>query len=129
MSKDGFRTKNTTKGNPPRLPFTDLKTKILGKNYTLSLVFVSNQKSKILNKTYRNKNAPANVLSFPLEKTSGEIFIDLQEARKEFSKFNLSYKNFVALLFIHALLHLKGLRHGSTMEQREKEVMRDFNLL
>ena len=129
MSKDGFRTKNTTKGNPPRLPFTDLKNKILGKNYTLSLVFVSNQKSKILNKTYRNKNAPANVLSFPLEKTSGEIFIDLQEARKEFSKFNLSYKNFVALLFIHALLHLKGLRHGSTMERREKEVMRDFNLL
>ena len=64
-----------TTGKLPRLPFALMKEGVLGKNYDLSLVFVSESKSKELNRTYRKKNKPANVLSFPYSKKEGEIFI------------------------------------------------------
>lgn len=85
---------------------------ILGPEYDLSLVFCTPQKSHELNLKHRNKDKEANVLSFPLTDKSGEIFIKLPI--KDFS---------VEHLFIHALLHLKGLRHGSRMESEEKKYL------
>jgi probable rRNA maturation factor len=118
-----------TKGKLPSLPFTALKNLILGKNYELSIAFVSPDKSRNLNKKYRNKNSPTNVLSFAYEKGNGEIVISLKTARGDAPRFNTTYKNFVAHLVIHAMLHLKGMQHGSTMENKEKAVMDKFSLL
>lgn len=114
-----FLIKNTTKKKVPEVPFEKIKDSILGKNYELSLVFCSDALSRRLNLLYRDKNRPANVLSFPLGKFSGEIFINLSKIR-EFS---------AAHLFIHALLHLKGMRHGRTMEQTEKRLLSKFSHL
>ncbi len=111
------------------IPFTRLKNIVLGRKYELSLVFTDNIHSRRLNTIYRRKNKPANVLSFPLSKKSpdcagsGEIFIDLITAKKEAPKFEMSFKRFVTYLFIHGLLHLKGMRHGATMEEVEKELL------
>ena len=108
------------------IPFTRLKTTVLSRNYELSLVFIDNRFSRRLNATYRGKNKPTNVLSFPLSKTSGEIFIDLVTAQKEAKKFDMSFEKFVEYLFIHGLLHLKGTKHGGTMERRERQLMKQF---
>lgn len=105
------------------IPFTRLKNLVLGKNFNLSLVFTYPDHSRELNKKYRKKNKPANILSFPLSKKSGEIFIDLITTKKDAKKFQMSFKDFVTLLFIHGLLHLKGMRHGDTMERREKKLL------
>ena len=94
----------------------------MGEKYDLSLVFIESRLSEELNEKYRKKKGPANVLSFPLDKGSGEIFIDLQKAKKEGAAFNLSYGQFLRLLFIHSLLHLKGFRHGSKMEKKESQL-------
>ena len=105
------------------IPFTSLKNKVLPRDYELSLVFVDSNFSRKLNRTYRGKNKSANILSFPLSNKCGEIFIDLITARKEMKKFNMSFKKFVTYLFIHGLLHLKGMRHGDTMEKAEQKLL------
>jgi probable rRNA maturation factor len=115
----------TPRRNTFSIPFTNLKNTVLGRKFELSLVFIDDKFSRRLNSTYRGKNKPANVLSFPLSKRSGEIFIDLITARKETQKFDMTFKKFVTFLFIHGLLHLKGMEHGNTMERAEKKLLHD----
>lgn len=117
-----------TKGKLPSLPFVNLKNAVLGKKYQLSVAFVGNKESQKLNKKYRGKNKPTNILSFPLSKTEGEIIICLAEARKDARNFDRTYMEFIPFLFIHGLFHLKGMSHGSTMEKREAEVRRKFEI-
>lgn len=123
-----FSVSNTTKGKHPRLPFGRIKEHVLGDAYELSLVFVGSARSRALNKKYRGKDRPTNVLSFPLDKRAGEIFIDLAIAAKEAPLYGETTRSFVALLFIHGLFHLKGFEHGSKMERKEKEVRAVFSV-
>ncbi len=122
-------TKTRTRRDTFSIPFTDLKNSVLSRDYELSLVFIDDTYSRKLNATYRGKNKPTNVLSFPLSKKSsnhtgsGEIFIDLVTAKKEARKFSMTFEKFVKYLFIHGLLHLKGMQHGATMERAEKKLL------
>jgi len=123
-----FSIHKTTKGRPPRLPFLKIKEVVLGKKYDLSLIFIGSTRSKTLNKKYRGKDKPANILSFPLVEDEGEIFIDLREAGRTAKNFNRKYENFVGFLLIHGLLHLKGFAHGSKMEDEEVKIRKKLNL-
>ena len=123
-----FSVTNKTNGRLPRLPFLDIKNAVLGKQYKASLVFAGNSLSRILNKRYRKKNKPTNVLSFSLEKKAGEIFIDMEEARREARANKGALKNQVGYLLIHGLFHLKGYRHNSTMEKKEARIRKKFSL-
>jgi probable rRNA maturation factor len=114
---DLLSIKNLTRSKAPKLPFEEIKNKVLGNKYELSLVFIGSTRSRKLNLTYRDKDKPANVLSFPLTKSSGEIFIDLNKT-KTFSTLHL---------FIHGLLHLKGMQHGGKMESEEQRLLKLFN--
>lgn len=118
----------TTKGKLPNLPFELIKNKVLGKDYMLSLAFIGDKRSHRLNKTYRKKDKPTDVLSFPLDEKSGEIFINTKAIERELKLFGLNKKELTAFLFIHGLLHLKGLDHGSTMGKEEKRLCKLFNL-
>src|SRR3990167_5378075 len=93
--------------------FEKIKNKVLGSDYELSLVFASDTLTRRLNRAYRGIDKPTNVLAFPLSKTSGEIFINRARAKP----FSVNY------LFIHGLLHLKGMEHGDTMERAEKKLL------
>jgi probable rRNA maturation factor len=117
-----------TKGTLPRVPFASIKDAILGKNYELSISFVGPTLSRTLNTTYRGKNKPTNVLSFSLSKQSGEVVLCESVMKKEYKKFNMSYKKFVVYLLIHGMLHLKGYDHGSTMENEERKFLKKFSL-
>ena len=123
-----FSIKQTIKGKLPSLPFEGLKNTILGKRYTLSLVFIGDKRSQKLNTRYRKKNKPANILSFPLSDSLGEIFINPHEARRHASQFNMTEIQFIGYLFIHGLLHLKGYEHGGTMSKEEKKFLKKFNM-
>lgn len=123
-----FTIKNTTKGKLPSLPFAKIALAVLGKTYEGSLVIVSSSKSRELNKTYRGKDYPTNILSFPLDENEGEIFLDLKKAREDAPLFKRSYTNFIGFLFIHALLHLKGYDHGVKMETAEKKFRKLFKI-
>ena len=121
-------TTKTTKGKFLHLPFVDIKNSVLGEKYDLSLVFVGDKLSKKLNFQHRKKNQPTNILSFPLSKTSGEIFINLAMAKKEAKKFERDFENFITFLFIHGLEHLKGLEHSSRMESKEIKIRKKFGV-
>jgi probable rRNA maturation factor len=114
---------NLTRGSIPRIQFEKIVNITLPRNYELSIVFVGQARSKKLNSTYRGKNKPTNVLSFPISKTSGEIFIDTTTAKKELKKFGMTYKKFITYLLIHGLLHLKGMDHGDRMERAEQKIL------
>jgi len=116
---------NTTKGRLPRLPFALFKYKILGEEYSLSLVFVSEAKSQALNKKHRGKDEPANILSFPLSKDEGEILISLEKTRKDAPSFNMPYRRFLFFIYLHGLLHLKGYSHSSKMEKKERQLLKE----
>ena len=123
-----FSIINKTKGALPRVPFVAIKNAVLGKNYSLSLVFIGQCKSKKLNFTYRQKNKPTNILSFTLDKKSGEIFITPAVLKKQTKTFDRNFDNLTAFLFIHGLLHLKGMEHGSTMEKAEVKFRKKFGI-
>jgi len=108
--------------------FSEIKNAVLGRNFNLSLVFIGEKKSRTINRIYRKKDRGTNVLSFPLSKTEGEIFINLTRVKTEAKKFNRDSGNFVFYLLIHALCHLKGMRHGSTMEREERKYRKIFGV-
>lgn len=112
----------------PTLPYEQMKDDILGKGYRLSLVFVGGTRAQKLNQQYRNKDYVPNVLSFPLDETTGEIYIAPTVAKKEAHRFNLSPRGYIGFLFIHGLLHLKGHQHGDTMEKAEARYIKKYQL-
>ena len=118
----------TIRGAYPSLPYEEIANTILGKKYDVSLVFIGAKRARSLNETYRKKTYVPNVLSFPLDSHTGEIFITPEVTQKEAVKFNLSPKGYIGYLFIHALLHLKGHHHGATMEKAEKRYVSLFGL-
>ena len=123
-----FSLTNTTKSTLPGVPFAKIKKKALGSKYSLSLVFIGEKKSQTLNKIYRGKNKPTNVLSFNISKNKGEIFITPSVVRRQIKLFQRKFDNLVAFLFIHGLMHLKGMEHGSRMGRAETKLREQFKL-
>ena len=125
---DTFSITNGTQGTIPRVPFSVIKDKVLGKRYELSLTFIGDTRMRTLNHAYRNKDTTTDILSFPLSKESGEIFISQKEATRQSKKFDMSPRDHLTFLFIHGLLHLKGLKHGRTMEKLEDRWCKQFGV-
>lgn len=126
--ENNFSLINETKGKLPSLPFEQIKNKIIGKKYELDLIFVSDKKIHALNKTYRNVDSPTDILSFPLSKNAGEIFICEKISKKMSKDFERKYDNFIAFLFIHGCVHLLGYDHGNKMETLEKKYRKYFRV-
>jgi len=112
----------------PKHPYAEMKEAILGKTYSLSLIFVGGTRAQALNKKYRNATYVPNVLSFPLTDDTGEIYITPTVAQKEAHKFGMTPNGYIGYLFIHGLLHLKGYPHGATMDKAEKKFTARFHL-
>jgi len=124
---DTITITNTAKSFP-KLPYEAIKNDILGKKYILSLAFIGGTRSQKLNMQYRKKDYVPNVLSFPLDKGVGEVYITPTIAKKEAHKFNMTHKGYIGFLFIHACLHLKGLAHGDIMDKAEAKYCKKYNL-
>ncbi len=80
-----------------------------------------------LNVERRGKSYTPNVLTFPLSDTSGEIFINLREAKRQAKKYGVPYREWTLKLFIHGLLHLEGMSHGDTMENKEQKLVKKYS--
>lgn len=127
QSSAGIDIVNLTRRHTPTgVPFVRIAKAVLGVKYDLAIVFIGARRSRNLNNKYRNKDKETNVLSFPLDKNSGEIYLNLNLIEKQVKNFDRKYTNLVAYLFIHGLLHLKGMDHGSTMEKKEEEFLSRF---
>ncbi|MEX0672866.1 MAG: rRNA maturation RNase YbeY [Candidatus Paceibacterota bacterium] len=105
-----------------------IKNAILGKHFECSLVLVGRKRSQTLNRTYRNKDKPTDVLSFTYSDTSGEIVICPEIARMKAPDFDRELDHFLVFLFIHGCFHLKGMEHGGRMEASEARIRHRFKV-
>jgi len=99
----------------------NIKSDILGKKYSLSVAFVAASVSHEINKKYRKKDKPTNVLSFALRKGEGELVLCKSVIEKEAKELERKYNDWLIFLVIHGMLHLKGMTHGSIMDKAEKK--------
>jgi rRNA maturation RNase YbeY len=125
MDSETLNITNKTRMRVPPLPFLSMKEDILGKKYSLSVAFVDEKTSHSINKTYRGKDRPTNVLSFPISKNSGELILCLSLVKKESKddekNFGKNFEDLLGFLVIHGMLHLKGMDHGAIMESSEQK--------
>ena len=108
----------------PRVPFSKMKDAVLGTEYELSVAFVTPQKMREFNRAHRRKDMPTDILSFPLSKASGEIFLCMTEVAKKAALFGMTTRQYLGYVFIHGLLHLEGCDHGRTMSVLERKFCR-----
>jgi probable rRNA maturation factor len=111
-----------------QIPLEDIKDYALGRKYNLSLVFISNILSRKINKKYRGKDKPTNILSFPLSTNDGEIFINMPLVKKEAKQENQTFIKYFGMIYVHGLVHLKGFDHGSKMKNEERKIRKKFKL-
>ena len=98
--------------------------KLLKRNGTVDLVIIDDKEMQSMNKQYRGKNNPTDVLSFAyLEVTEyekekgdvivGDIFISVDTAKKQAKEKGHNLKIEMAILFVHGLLHVFGFDHAT----------------
>ena len=119
---------SSTVAKYPEHPYETIKDTILGKSYSLSLNFIGESRAQKLNIAYRKKDYIPNVLSFPLDEKTGEMFICPKVAKSQAKDFDLSVDGYIAYLFIHGCVHLKGHDHGDTMDRLEKKYVKQFRI-
>jgi probable rRNA maturation factor len=122
------------------------------KNIEISIVLTGNEQIKELNKNYRKKDKPTNVLSFPLLDTKdikngnfknfqnkhpilvlGDIVLSYQTIKKESEEQNKIFDHHLAHLLTHSILHLTGFDHinskdANTMEDLEIEILEKMKI-
>ena len=99
--------------------FFPKKYKFPNKTISLTLLLSNNKCIKKLNKNFRNKNKPTDILSFPLSKKIliskktyiGDIIISYNFMDKPRSQNIRNFKEKVIKTFIHGYLHLLGFDH------------------
>lgn len=98
-------------------------------NPEVSLVFVGTRAIKTLNRRFLKKDAPTDVLSFPIGEKSadgkfylGDIVISVPQARKQCSSQSHGLERELELLAIHGFLHLLGFKHRKGIEEEERKI-------
>ena len=95
------------------------KYRFIKEKVSLTILLSSNKNIKKLNKKFRNKNKPTDVLSFPSEKKInikkspyiGDIVISYEFMNKPKVLKILDFKIKLTKIFIHGFLHLLGYDH------------------
>lgn len=94
----------------------------------LTARFVDNHESQTLNREYRGKDKPTNVLSFPFEcppevelNLVGDLVICVPVIASEAAAQRKTIGNHYAHMIIHGTLHLLGFDHIEEAEAQEME--------
>ena len=97
----------------------------------LSILLTDDAEIQQLNKEYRGKNQPTDVLSFPLEESDGsgeeslllgDVVISLETAERQAEEFGVSPQEEVLRLLIHGVLHLLGYDHENVSQQEARRM-------
>ena len=95
----------------------------------LTLAFVNNSAIQDLNRRFLDKDAPTDVLSFPIgEKGAdgiyylGDIIISVPHANKQRLQKKNDLERELEILTVHGFLHLLGYEHFEGMEEEEDKI-------
>lgn len=125
------------------LEMAELPDKAADKPFEVSVVFVNDDMIRILNKEYRGKNKPTNVLSFAMlddESTPdseiislGDIILAFETIDREAKENDRFMRDHIAHLLVHGTLHLLGYDHiedddANMMETLEIRILEGMDI-
>jgi probable rRNA maturation factor len=128
-----FETTVTTSGLTRFLNRARIATGLRGQ---VDILLANDQTLRHLNKTFRGKNKPTDVLSFPAPsafatKHAGDLAISLETAARQAKTYNHTLAEETKILILHGLLHLSGEDHetdNGEMAAREATLRRELRL-
>lgn len=94
-------------------------------NKEISFVITNDKSIHELNRTYRGKNRPTDVLAFAMqegeftslaENVLGDVIVSVETARRQAEEREVSLLEEVTMLMAHGLLHLLGWDHQTAAE-------------
>lgn len=100
----------------------------------MSVTFVDNNEIQEINREYRHKDMPTDVISFALEdeademidmsefdmpRNIGDIFISIDRTKEQAEQYGHSFERELGFLAIHGFLHLNGYDHMEPQEEKE----------
>ncbi|HIX44246.1 MAG TPA: rRNA maturation RNase YbeY [Candidatus Kurthia intestinigallinarum] len=114
----------------------------------LSVTFVTNEAIHEINKEYRHKDAPTDVISFALEELGegetaiiaegmprilGDVIISIDRTREQAEEFGHSFERELGFLAVHGLLHVLGYDHmvpedEKIMFGKQDEILESYGL-
>ncbi|MCQ6266267.1 rRNA maturation RNase YbeY [Fictibacillus sp. WQ 8-8] len=114
----------------------------------LSVTFVTNERIHEINKQYRNKDTPTDVISFAMEEMGegeleitgdclprilGDIIISAEIAKNQAEEYGHSFLRELGFLTVHGFLHLLGYDHLNEQEEkkmfsRQDEILNEYGL-
>lgn len=145
-----FNNKNYDLANFPNLADSILKVTLEKTNSKttineIAVIFIDEEKSLSLNKTYRKKDYVADVLSFPNTeqdlfineqhfKDLGDIYICYPKAKTQAQTYEHNLTRELSFLFLHGLLHNLGYDHETVNEEKimfglQKEILNHLKIL
>lgn len=88
----------------------------IGLGGDVTVLLTTNTEMRALNRRFRKKNKPTDVLSFPASDAdsgagSGDIAISTEIARQQASRLGHTVEQELKILLLHGLLHLAGYDH------------------
>lgn len=108
--------------------------------YYLSLLITTNAQIQEINREYRQKDAPTDVISFAYNETEnfgtvnmlGDIVISIERVKEQSSEYGHSDEREFYYVLCHGILHLLGYDHIEEedrviMRKREEEILSKFN--
>jgi probable rRNA maturation factor len=111
------------------------KYRFINKKVNFSLLLSNNKNIKKLNKVFRNKNKPTDILSFPISKKIklkkeiyiGDIIISFNFINKPKSQSSKFFQEKLIKTFIHGFLHLLNFDHVKNKDY--KKMLKEEKLL
>jgi probable rRNA maturation factor len=114
----------------------------------VSVTFVTNERIHEINKEYREKDAPTDVISFAMEELGdgevemtgegmprvlGDIIISVEKANEQAVDYGHSFIRELGFLAVHGFLHLLGYDHMDEVEEEEmftlqKDILNEYGL-
>jgi probable rRNA maturation factor len=114
----------------------------------VSISFVDNERIRIINRDYRGKDQPTDVISFALEEKGegeieivgadippllGDIIISIPKAKEQAKEYGHSFMRELGFLAVHGFLHLLGYDHKTEEEEKvmfskQKDILERYGL-
>jgi probable rRNA maturation factor len=127
---------NSSISRPTLTRFLNRARTAIGLRGAVDVLLTSDQTLRQLNRSYRGKDKPTDVLSFPApeafaKKHAGDLAISLDTAARQAKAFAHPTQDEVKILILHGLLHLAGEDHetdSGEMATREATLRHELRL-
>jgi len=98
------------------------------RKFVVTVVLHNNTASRRLNSRWLAQREPTDVISFALGERptlEGEIYVNLDRARRQAATYGVRFSHEVARLVIHGALHLTGMEDRSRAERKRMQRRED----